>query len=74
MGTDSKLGVPSFCRNRLARTMSPRDYMRRRLELLGLDVEEHLARHEAALLLQAAAQGYTLQGWDIEPSFLNIGD
>ena len=54
--------------------MSPRDYMRRRLELLGLDVEEHLARHEAALLLQAAAQGYTLQGWNIEPSFLNIGD
>ena len=33
---------------------------------------EWYARHKEALLQQAAAQGYTLQGRSAEPDFLNI--
>ena len=53
--------------------MSPEEYMRKRLSLLGFcpaGIEEYMEQHKAALLHQAGIQEYTLPGE--EPTFLNI--
>ena len=74
MGTDSSLELPYFRNDHMeGNVMSPEEYMRKRLSLLGFcpaGIEEYMEQHKAALLHQAGIQEYTLPGE--EPTFLNI--